>query len=50
MKLPLKLGMLLQHLNKFIKFLPEVMLALDLRILQKKLGGIFKVQKIRGDF
>ena len=50
MKLPLKLGMFSQDLIKTIKFSPEVMLALVLRIFTKKLGGIFTVQKIRGDF
>ena len=39
-----------QNLIKTIKFLPEVMLALDLRILHKKLYKIFTVQKIRGNF
>ena len=37
-----------QNYNEIIKFLPEVMLILDLHI--KKLGGIFRVQKIRGIF
>ena len=40
-----ELGMYSQNLIKTIKFSPEVMLELYLRILHKKLGGNFKIRR-----
>ena len=50
MKLPLKLGMFSQNLIKTIKFSPEVMLALVIRIFTKKIRGDFYGSKNQGGF
>ena len=48
-KIPLKLGRFSQNLSQTIEFSTEVMLAFDILILlQKTLGKIFTIKKIRG--